>query len=180
MIKRSTARRYVKALYELAGEQNKNEQIGIELQKVLDLIAGSKQLEQVLANPAIPPQKKLAIFEALQSELDLDSLTVNFVKLLIRKDRIGYLGAVVEEYGDLERQRKGIAVVKVTTAKSMSAKTRESLKRKFEETTGKQVEFEITEDPELIGGMVARIGSTVYDGSVNNQLARIQRRLSEE
>lgn len=180
MIKRSTARRYIKALYELAGEQDKNEQIGGELHTVLDLISGSKQLEQVLENPAISPQKKLAIFEEIQSELDLDKLTDNFVKLLIRKEKIGYLEAMVEEYEDLERQRKGIAVVKVTTARSISAKTRETLKKKFEETTGKQVEFEITEDPELIGGIVARIGGTVYDGSVNNQLARIQRRLSEE
>jgi F-type H+-transporting ATPase subunit delta len=87
---------------------------------------------------------------------------------------------MVEEFERLERDRKGIVAVEIATAKPLDQKYRDNLRVKLEEGTGNKVELQITENENLIGGIVARVGGTIYDGSIEHQLERIQRKLEEE
>jgi F-type H+-transporting ATPase subunit delta len=176
----AVARRYVRALYDLAGEKNAWEAIGAQLHEVNDLLQGSRDLETILDNPAISPKEKVSLFDAVSDGMDLDTLTANFIRLLIRRDRIGLLGDMCEEFDRLERERTGILEVSVTTARALDDQSKQRFTKTLEESTGKKVEMHTEVDSGLIGGMVARIGSTVYDGSIAHQLARLQQRLGED
>lgn len=180
MISSSVARRYVTALFELAGEQDKQQLVTAQLKELTSLISRETELERALTNPTIPPAKKLSIFEELQKSMKLDAVAYNFVRLLIRKGRVDYLETMCEELDDLERERQGIVAVEISTAKELNSNEENDLRLKLESSTGKKVELKTSVNPQLLGGLVARIGSTVYDGSIDHQLAQIQQRLGEE
>lgn len=180
MISRTVARRYVRAIFELAEEQDKLETVGRQIGELNALIGGHEELSSIFANPAIPAQTKQKIFAELEPQLEIDPLCANFMKLLIRKGRINYLELILSEYRKLERERRGIVVVNVSTARPLSETLQQQLRRKLAEVSGKEVEIKTTEEPELIGGLVARIGGTIYDGSVARQLELVQQRLKQE
>lgn len=179
MISKAVAKRYVQALHELAGEKNVLEQVGKELAELRDLLAKEAELRDVLENPALDPHRKNAVFDAVIGDR-LNILTHNFIRLLIRRGRINYLDLMTGEYAALERARKGVLEVGIATARELDAGVRGELSSSLAEALGKSIEMKTTVEPSLIGGMVARIGDTVYDGSVEHQLARIQQRLGEE
>lgn len=179
MISKTVAKRYVHALYELAGEKNALEQVGQELAAVRDLLEKEAELRDVLQNPALDPQRKVEIFDELVGD-QLNVLTHNFVRLLIRKSRIDHIELMTGEYAAMERTRKGVLEVEITTARELDKGIRDELESSLSGTLGKSIEMKTAVEPSLIGGMVARIGDTVYDGSVEHQLARIQQRLGEE
>lgn len=180
MISRTVARRYALAIFELADEAGDFERIGKQLHAVVDLLAGHRELQSIYQNPAVSPNSKLAIFEELEPDLELDKLSANFIRLLIRKGRIHYLEAIVEEYDELERERRGIVVAEVKTARALAAARLQELRGRLAEATGKEIDMRTSEDTEILGGFVARIGGTVYDGSVEHQLQKLRKRLVEE
>ena len=180
MISSSVAKRYVSALFELAGEQGNQELVTNQLKEFSALMNGEEELAKALTNPTISPARKLNIFEELQKDLQLDTTAYNFLCLLIKKGRVDHLETMCEVLDDLERERKGILAVEISTAKELNNNEENDLRQKLESSTGKKVELKTTVDPQLLGGLVARIGSTVYDGSLDHQLALIQQRLGEE
>jgi len=177
---RKIARRYASAIFELAAESGAQGRVGEQLRAARKLIEGHSQLRSVYANPAVRPQSKQGIFEKLAPKLGLDNLTANSLRLMIRKGRIQYLGEVVEEYVALERRHHGVEIATVASSSELAAAQAESLRARLEEATGKEVELESRQDPSLIGGLVVRMGGTVYDGSIANQLRLLRRRLVED
>jgi len=180
VISRTVARRYAKAVFELAEEAGDYERTGKQLHFMLELISSHRELESIYENPAISPNSKLAIFEELEPELELDKLSANFIRLLIRKGRIHYLEAIVAEYDELERERRGIVVADVKTARPLTDTRLEELRSRLADATGKEIDLQTSEDTEILGGFVARIGGTVYDGSVEHQLQKLRKHLVEE
>lgn len=173
------ARRYVKALYELAVEAGNQDSILAELKQLNDTFSNSEDLQQILHNPSYSRHNKLAVVDEIISELKVSAQVAGIVKLLIRKSRVALLPYVVEEYAAQERERKGIVRMEISTAHPLDEKARKELIETFTKSTGKQVEIEATVDETLIGGMVARIGGTIYDGSIDHQLNLIKQRLGE-
>jgi F-type H+-transporting ATPase subunit delta len=180
VISRKIPRRYSLALFELAEEEGDFERIGGQLHIVLELIAGHDELRSVFENPAVRPSAKMGIFDALEPSLELDKLASNFLRLLIRKGRIHYLEAIAAAYDERSRERKGIVIAEVATARPLSPEHTEELRRRLAEAAGKEIELRTAQDPDLLGGFVARIGGTVYDGSVEHQLQKLRKRLVEE
>lgn len=180
MIGGKVARRYAKALFELADEAGKIDSVGEQLASLKALISGSDELGALFSNPVISPQQKRAVFEELAQGLGVERLVANTVRLLIRKDRIQYLEAVVAEYLSEVRERKGILLAELASAGELPPNAREAVRGKLEEIEGKTIELATAEEPELIGGLVVRLGGTVYDGSVAAQLRLLQRRLVED
>ena len=180
MISSSVARRYVTALFKLAGEQGDQEKVAIDLKDFSVLMKREEELARALSNPTIPPARKLSIFKEVQNSLQMNKTAYNFLRVLIRKGRIDHLDMMCEELDGLERERKGILAVEISTAKELNDNEENDLRQKLESSTGKKVELKTSVDPQLLGGLVARIGSTVYDGSLDHQLALIQQRLGEE
>jgi F-type H+-transporting ATPase subunit delta len=180
MITNAVATRYVQALYELAGERDQHQLIGQQIRNVLELLEKSSELDTLFSNPAIDPQKKLNVFEEIAPLMQLDEITTNYVSLLIRKRRVGFLASMCQEYDRLERERLGVMAVELTTAHALNKKTQKEIQEQLEKVLGKKVEMITNEDAEIIGGMIAQIGGTVYDGSIGHQLALLQQRLGEE
>jgi F-type H+-transporting ATPase subunit delta len=180
MISRAVARRYAQALFELAGEHNVQQPIHEQLTAFRALVHEATDLERLYANPAVQPAKKMAVFEQIEPRLGFDPLFNNFIKLLIRKGRINYLDAIGEVYEELDRQRRGIVIVKLATARPLSRPVIDRLREQLARSLASTVEVETRVDSALIGGIIARVGDTVYDGSIQRQLARIQHRLGEE
>ena len=107
-------------------------------------------------------------------------MTANLLRTLLRHYRLHHLAAVYEQFQREINERRGMVRAEVTTASSVSRAEQDALSTRLREMTGKQVQLEFKTDPELIGGIVTRIGSVIYDGSVRTQLQAVKQRLKQE
>ncbi len=182
------ARRYARALADIffaakVPAERRRDEVQKAKQNLTDfatLLAQQPALRSVLANPAVAKEKKLALLDRLRTMLGLSQITRNFLAVLLDHRRLDQLDAVLGAF-DLEvYARLGIVPVEITTAVGLNAKQKKSLEERLATLTGGQVEMRFRESAEILGGGVARLGSTVYDGSLRAQLRRLQRQLTTE
>jgi F-type H+-transporting ATPase subunit delta len=177
MADRTVARRYSQAFIELAGDK-KADSYGEELAGFLALAqANDAALFKALANPVFTLTERRAALDAVLGKLKLDTLTSNLIKLMLEKGRFGLLPEVVEAYQELADAKAGRARVRVTTASPLTGPLETELRASLEKATGKKVILESDVDPALIAGMIARVGSTVYDSSIRSRLRDIKTNL---
>ncbi len=171
----SAAKRYAQAVFTLAKEQNTLDVWQNDL-ALLDNIVRDDHVVSYLTNPTITSEKKVdAVESALNTNVQPE--TRNLVKLLIERDRAALIPEIREIFDDEVRTERGVAVATVTTADPLSEVERDLVRDKLESMTGKTVELVLSVDPEIIGGIVIRIGDQVIDGSVRNKLERLRARL---
>lgn len=151
-----------------------------ELRAFQSTLAGSPELHNALITPAVPVGRKRAVVLRIADVLKLSGISKNFLQVLIDHRRIGSLGAIVDSFEVVLDERLGFARAEVIAASQLSEPQRDALNTQLERLTGKRLRMRFEVDPALIGGVVARIGSTVYDGSVRGQLQTIEQRLSAE
>ena len=149
------------------------ELIGWEL-----MIDSSSQLRLVFANPTISQDQKRNVLEELIARTKVDQITANFLRLLVKNQRLEALKEINKRFSEVLDLRSGVVAAHVTTARPVSDITKETLKEKLARFTNKQVRLNFTVDESLIGGIVTRIGSTVYDGSIKTQLERMEHLLA--
>lgn len=148
-----------------------------EAQQVASFTRESKELREVWDNPSIPAEQKRAVLDAIVHRAGLSRPVRNFVAVLIDKRRTRLLAEMVEQFAHDLNQRLGIAEARITTARSLSPQERSTLEADLSKITGKQIRARYEQDPSVLGGAIARVGSTVYDGSVKGQLERIRQQL---
>jgi len=174
------AKRYAKALFEIAREENKIEAIYDELKSFSSLLEENTNLMDFLANPVFErSDKKIVISEILQ-KTGVSVIASNFLKLLVDKRRIDTLPQIEMCYQKYMDEVLNKARVHIMTAFALSGEISEKVKKKLESYTGKNVEMIIDEDPSLLGGVVVRVGDILYDGSIKTQLAGIRELIREE
>ncbi len=132
---------------------------------------------KLLMNPVIPPERREAFLGALARSLGFDARVQRLLGLLVERRRLGVLDDVIEAYQKLLDERTGTVRAVVTAAAPLSESERAAISDRLEKATGKSIEMEVGQDSSLIGGVVVRIGSTVYDGSVRQQLRGFKDRL---
>lgn len=153
---------------------------------VADLLAfqaaidSSHELHTVLVTPAVPMARKRAVVQRIADLLKISRVSRNFLMVLIDHRRIDGVAEIVEAFETVLDSRLGYARASITSAAELTEPQRNSLSSELERLTGKKIRARFAIDRTLIGGVVARIGSTVYDGSVRDQLQTIERRLSAE
>ena len=174
MINRKIARRYAKALMNIGREDGNYDKYREELDAFTDVFQQEENLREVLRNPTFNVPRRQSIVKEISTRLRLGAITSNFLQLLVEKDRIMYLPDVAALYSELVDEAAGRARVKLASAHDLSQKKIEELKKGLQALVGKQVIMEVETDPSLIGGVVARVGDTIYDGSVKTQLARLK------
>jgi F-type H+-transporting ATPase subunit delta len=179
VINRKIARRYAKALMNIGQEDGNYDTYCEELDAFTAIFEGEKHLREVLRNPTVNVPRRQAIIKEISTRLKLSPVTINFLQLLVDKDRMMYLPDVAALYRELVDKAAGRARVKLATAHDLSQKKIDELTQGLQALVGKQVIMEVATDPSLIGGVVARIGDTVYDGSVKTQLARLKEILAK-
>ena len=149
-----------------------------QLQEFEQLYQQNAELKILFTTPAIPLKKKLATLSEIATKMDLQAVTQNFLSVVLEHERFSVLGDIVEAFELLLNERLGIVVAQVSSARSLGDTEKQELEKALCERTGKQVQLSFSLDPELIGGVTAQVGSTIYDGSVRGQLERLRKELA--
>lgn len=142
-----------------------------------ELYKSSKDLRTVLASPSVSMARKRTIIKRLADDLGLHRLIRSFLLVLVDHRRAASIGEIIAQFDELLDTRHGFVRVSVTAAHELGPERRAEIDRQFAQLTGQSPRLNVSVDPDLIGGMVARVGSRVYDGSVRAQLAMLRRRL---
>ncbi len=151
-----------------------------ELKAFQSTMDSSPELQNALATPAVPASRKKAVVDRLGNDLGLSRISRNFLFVLVDKRRMTLLPAILHSLELILDERMGFARADVASARELSEPQRAALSTQLERLTGKRIRMHFSVDGDMIGGVVARIGSTVYDGSVRGQLHALERKLSAE
>lgn len=174
------ANRYSEALFQIASEEKNYEKYFNDLKAFSAVVRENANLREVLFNPIFDRDEKKAVVGELLEVIGVTGISANFLKLLVDKGRISLLDEIVEAYQQRMDAVLNKARVSVRTAFPLSGELVEEIRKTMEGMTRKNVEMVIEEDPSLLGGMVVKVGDTLYDGSVKAQLNKIRELLGEE
>lgn len=178
MTNRMAAARYARALFDVSVKDRDLRQVEASLVQFADLIEGHDTLNRVLLNPAIPASRKRAIVEALLGHLGAVAPPVaKLLTLLAERDRLVLLPEVVRSYRVRLLDHLGVVEAHVTTAQPLTADRIISIEHSLTQASGREVTMTTTVDPEILGGLIARLGTTVYDGSIARHLERMRETL---
>jgi F-type H+-transporting ATPase subunit delta len=174
----TVARRYASALADVVLEHGEAHEVQEELRGWEQLIQSSPNLQEVLRNPTIALDQKRAVLNKLIALTKPRPTTANFMKVLLQNQRLTELGEINRKFAEILDVRAGMVAAMVTTARSVPEVAQQELHEKLLLLTGKKVRINFATDPDLIGGLVTRIGSTVYDGSVRNHLQQVKEKMA--
>ncbi len=177
MKRSSIARRYAKAIFELALETNRVEEIGKELQTLLAAFESSEEARAVMMAPVLTGDEKVKLVEAMLAQLTLDPIVGNSLRLLAQRNRLADLPDVVADFNALADRHVGRIRARVTTAIQITEEQVQQIAQSLAGATNRKVMVERKVDPAILGGVVAQIGSTVYDGSLRTQLEDMKKQL---
>jgi len=174
------AQRYAAALVDVALEQKNADSIKSGLAAFIGVYSTSSDLRILIESPAVNRELKQKVLSKLASRMGLDPAVRNFTYLIVDHRRTHMLREIQGAFEEELNGRLGIADVDVTSARELTASERQELIVVLERRTGKQIQARFSKDESLVGGAVVRIGSTIYDGSVREQLSRLRERLETE
>jgi F-type H+-transporting ATPase subunit delta len=177
---RTAATRYARALLEVGVQEKADlQQIERELASFVDLLKQYPTLEKVLLNPAVPVPRKRAAVADLTTRIGTQPIVTKLLILLAERDRFVLLPNLLDAYRERLLDHQKVVRAVVTTATALTTDRAQAIQRSLADVTGRTVTLDAKVDPSIIGGVVARIGSTVYDGSVTRQLEKMKQRLVE-
>jgi len=168
------ARRYARALLDIGREEQQVRRVLSEVEQFARLFEEAPALREVLEASHVNRRDKQAVLEGAVAQVGFLPVTMNFLRLLVDKRRMNILPQILPELRRMVEELEGIERVEVVTSTALSGTQRDFLKGVLEKQTGKRIELEEKMDPAVLGGMVVKVGSTVYDGSVQTQLSRIR------
>lgn len=177
MVGRTAARRYAKALIELARRDGLVEEIGVQLRQYRTVFQENTNLRQVLETPGVEAEVKRRILDAIFERTHPAPLLRNFLELLLEKDRLRQFDAVCQHYERMANEELQRVVAQVTTASALEPEQQQAVLQKLTEVTQKNVVLETRVDPSILGGLVVRLDHLVLDGSIRGQLARLRKEL---
>lgn len=171
------ARRYAKALILIGKEDGQAEKYRQELQEFVDLLDKEKSLENAICNPLYTSKNRRNVLTAVLEKAQLSRVMGSFLHLLFDKGRITFLRDIKDHYNSFADELKGIVRANLVSATSLSDETFDQIRSALSKMTGKQVLLETKQDPELIGGVITKIGDLVLDGSIKTQLQNMRESL---
>ncbi len=172
------ARRYAQAMAEVAEPEGVVEVVGRDLERFAELMAANGgPLGDALASPVFTTEERRAVIDQLLPRLGLHRLTANLLHVVNEKRRFALMSAIASAYRDLADARANRARITVQTATPLGAELEREVREALERVTSKQVLLTTELRPELIGGLVARVGDTVYDSSIRTRLEQLKQSL---
>ncbi|MCF8111057.1 MAG: F0F1 ATP synthase subunit delta [Desulfobacteraceae bacterium] len=171
------ARRYAKALILVGREDGRAENYREELQGFIGLLDAQPAFEQAITNPLHDMEERRKLLETVLDKIDLSAVMKSYITLLFKKKRFDYLRDVNEHYNRLADELKGIVRAELVSATDLSPDSFEKIRQSLSKMTGREVILESSRDPELIGGVVTKIGDLVLDGSIRTQLKNMRESL---
>lgn len=171
----AAARRYARAVFELAQQDGQVAQWGRRVAQVRDLLS-HEEVAAVVTNPTIPVADRMALISAAPHELDPEA--TNLAKLLIESNRVAEVNAIAEEYERLADEAAGRVRAIVTTAVELSSADRERVSAELSRRLGQEVRMDVVVDPRILGGMKLQYGDRLVDATVSTKLQQLRRRLA--
>jgi F-type H+-transporting ATPase subunit delta len=167
------ARRYATALADVVIERREEREVQSELDHWASMIEANPQLKEVFANPTIVYDHKRKVLEELISRSRVRETTASFLRVLLHNQRLSQLRDIAARFGQVLDERAGMVAATVTTARPIPEELKNALHETLTSVTGRTVRLNFTTDESIIGGVVAQIGSTIFDGSVQSHLERL-------
>jgi len=178
MLSGSLARRYAKAVFEI-GQEGGLDKIASDLRSFAHAMRDSAELLSALTSPAIPRSDRRKIIDGLLQRIGVVSTTRNLMYLLLDGERVASLPMIVRELDKMIEAKAGRVSAEVVSAKPLEPAQLSELVAVLEKLSGKKVTVSKREDPDLLGGVVAKVGDTVYDGSLRTELQKMRDELSK-
>jgi F-type H+-transporting ATPase subunit delta len=178
MVTGSLGRRYARAILDLGQAQGNLDRVGADLRGLAAALKESAELVSVLTNPAIRRADRKKVVEALLAKLGAAQLSKTVVALLLDRERLAALPDIARELDAMIEARAGRVSAEVVSATPLSKPQLDQIVAALEKLSGKKVDVTKREDPALLGGVVAKLGDTVYDGSLRTQLRTLRDELS--
>lgn len=178
MRSRKLARRYAQAIGELAFEKESVDEIGKDLELVRTILSEQPALSLLLADPNTPKDEKDKVIVSL-FDGRVNQVSLNFLRLVVEKQRGSELSQMIDEFFAYTNERRGIIEVEVTAAATLKSSEEEIIIKRLSEVTGREVRLLVKEDVTLLGGVIARVGDLVMDGSVKTRLESLRESLKK-
>ena len=178
---RTSANRYAKALFDVALEEKADlDRIDRDLSEITEILRDNTDLMSAVDWANVPDAARQAVMENVLDKMGVAAPVKKLLVLLTGQRKLVYLQDLAEAYRERLLAHQNVVRAEVTSAAPLSPEKTKALEESLSKVTGKKVELTVTVDPELLGGVVATIGSTVYDGSVRTQLARMRQELVKQ
>jgi F-type H+-transporting ATPase subunit delta len=171
--------RYARALIDVAERESDPDRLAADLEAYVRLLGDQPELARVLQHPVIPAGRKADVLRAVAQQAGFSPLMSRLLTTFAERERLAIVPDLAKAYQARLLERRNIVAAEVTTAVPLPPERSEAIAKRLGDLTGKQVRVSTRVDPTIIGGVVARVGSTVFDGSVTNQLARMRQKLVE-
>lgn len=177
----SIARRYARALLDVAVETASTDRVAEQLNGLASVLRENADLRDVLSNPAYSRAQRGAVVAGLvKVSGKLDPLVQNMLELLLDRHRVGFLGDIARLFGDMADLKAGRVRGKVTSAAPLTPEALKNIESALEQIVQRDVVLETRVDPALLGGVSAQVGSMVYDGSLRSQLESLRQQLRSQ
>lgn len=173
----TVARRYAAALADVVTKTGDAQSIQTELKMWETMITSNANLKEVFSNPAIAHKSKENLLENLIEKSKPSKTTANFLQVLLQNNRLTEIGHINERFASVLEERSGVVSAEITSARSLSDAQKSELQTNLEKLTGKRIKANFETDENIIGGVITRIGSTVYDGSVKTKLEELKQQM---
>jgi len=180
MTNRSAARRYARALFDVSLKEADPQQVGREIDAFAELMRTNAELERVLTNPAVPAARKGAAVAALVERMAPSPVVAKLLVVLAERDRLVLVPEVAASFRERLLDHQHVVRAEVTSAVALPEAAVAKLKASLARATGRDVLMDTKVDGSILGGIVAKVGSVVFDGSVTRQLERMRARLVQE
>ncbi|ADI03026.1 MAG TPA: F0F1 ATP synthase subunit delta [Syntrophothermus lipocalidus] len=173
MLNKSVARRYAEALFAIAQDNNKVDELQGELELVVQAINAHEELKAYMLHPLIPPKDKKDVIVKLFGD-KISEVTKNFLFLVSDKRREAYIEAMYEEYKAMANEFKNVLHADLVSAKKLEESDISMLRERLATATGKSIDFNVSIDPSLIGGIRVRVGDRIIDASIKKKLEMLK------
>jgi F-type H+-transporting ATPase subunit delta len=172
-IRASLAGRYASALFDLARDQRQIETVDKSLDTLSQALLDSREFAELAASPLVSRNQAGEAFAALGPTLGLDPLTTNFLGVIARNGRKGKLRAIIRAFKRLAAEHRGETSAEVTTAHPLNDDQLAALRQQLRARAGRDVAIDATVDPQILGGLVVKLGSQMIDASIRTKLNRL-------
>lgn len=168
------AKRYAKAIFAVGQEQTKHDEYNETLQGLADLFSETPEVVDALTNPLYPMDVKEQVMTGMVKSMNVDTIMGNFLNLLVQKKRAEILPEIAAYYKTMLDELNNVSHGNVISAVELNDELKTSVQTVLEKLTGKKVELTTEVDPSIIGGIIAKVGDLVLDGSIKTQLAGLK------
>jgi F-type H+-transporting ATPase subunit delta len=179
MISSTILDRYARSLVDVVAQAKEEEEVSKDLALYRDMFLAVPDILDAFDSPAFPRESKEKVLSELIARYPIRQLSANFLKVLLKHNRIRYFQQIYEACSKLFNERKGIIAAKVVVAAPLAQPELAGLRDVLGKITGKNVTLDVREEQDVLGGVIVQIGSTIYDGSIRTQLAEMKRQLTE-